>query len=285
MEHLVESHMGGYYISNMDPDIIEAYCEECGDHDRILASWEEGMREESLISYFSILKMSAESIKEQYRFGSIEEEILDELTYLYNEDRDLINDLLDYNDISEEESIKYLESVDSSEKKQLEVLKTVKKEDNILALIVAKSINNVIGKDGKIPWNIKGEQRQFKELTTGNTVIMGRKTYEDIGHPLPNRLNIVISRTKKFEGENLITVDSLRKAIELSKGNIFVAGGYRLFKEAIDLVDTMYITEVNLTVPEGDVFFPEFDSKDFSKTLTEETNEYKRFVYKKKIKN
>lgn len=284
MEHLVESHMGGYYISNMDPDIIEAYCEECGDHDRILVSWEEDMREEALINYFSVLKMSAESIKEQYRFGSIKEEILDELTNHYNEDRNLINDLLDYNDISKEESIKYLESVDNTEKKQLEVLKTVKKDGNVLALIVAKSINNVIGKDGKIPWNIKGEQRQFKELTTGNTVIMGRKTYEDIGKPLPNRLNIVISHTKKFEGDNLITVDSLRKAIEKSRGNIFVAGGYKLFKEAINMVDTMYITEVNLTIPDGDVFFPKFDSKDFDKALTEETGEYKRFVYKKKLR-
>lgn len=285
MKHLVESHMGGYYISNMDPDIIEAYCEECGDHDRILTSWEEGMRKVALKNFFSRVKISRESIIERYRYGDIEDDILYDITDFYNSDRKLVKYLAKDGDISKEEKISLLKSITLAEKKQLEVLKTVKKEDNILALIVAKSINNVIGKDGKIPWNIKGEQRQFKELTTGNTVIMGRKTYEDIGHPLPNRLNIVISRTKKYEGDNLITVDSLRKAIELSKGNIFIAGGYRLFKEAINMVDTMYITEVNLTVPEGDVFFPEFDSKDFSKTLTEETDEYKRFVYKKKIEN
>ena len=284
MEHLVESHLGGYYITNMEPDVIEEYCEECGDHDRILISWEEGMRESTLKSFFSEVKISAERIKEQYRFGSTEEEVIEEITNLYDSDRELINDLSEYGDITEEEKVSLLRTIALAEKKQLEVFKTVKKEGNVLALIVAKSINNVIGKDGKIPWNINGEQKQFKELTTGNTVIMGRKTYEDIGHPLPNRLNIVISKTKTYEGENLITVDSLRKAIEKSKGNIFIAGGYRLFKEAIDLVDTMYITEVNLTIPDGDVFFPEFDSKDFSKTETEETDEYKRFVYKKKIK-
>lgn len=283
MEHLVESHLGGYYITNMDPDIIESYCEECGDHDRILISWEEDMSENALKDYFSELKMSAESIKEQYRFGSIEKEIIERITYLYNADRELIQALFKDEYISEEEEISLLKCVTISEKKQLEVFKTVKKEGNVLALIVAKSINNVIGKDGKIPWNIKGEQRQFKELTTGNTVIMGRKTYEDIGHPLPNRLNIVVSKTKKYEGENLITVDSLHKAIEKSNGNIFIAGGYRLFKEAINLVDTMYITEINLTIPEGDVFFPKFDNKDFSKTLTEETDEYKRYTYKKKL--
>lgn len=284
MEHLVESHLGGYYITNMEPEVIEEYCEECGDHDRILISWEEGMRESTLKSFFSEVKISAERIKEQYRFGSTEEEVIEEITNLYDSDRELINDLSKYGDITEEEKISLLRIIALAEKKQLEVFKTVKKEGNVLALIVAKSINNVIGKDGKIPWNIKGEQKQFKELTTGNTVIMGRKTYEDIGHPLPNRLNIVISKTKTYEGENLITVDSLRKAIEKSKGNIFIAGGYRLFKEAIDLVDTMYITEVNLTIPDGDVFFPKFDSKDFSKTETEETDEYKRFVYKKKFR-
>ena len=66
----------------------------------------------------------------------------------------------------------------------------------MIGLIVARSKNNVIGKGGMIPWRIKGEQKQFKELTTGNTVIMGRKSFEEIGHALPNRMNIIVSRTK-----------------------------------------------------------------------------------------
>ena len=79
----------------------------------------------------------------------------------------------------------------------------------MIGLIVARSKNNVIGKNGQIPWKIKGEQKQFKELTTGNVVVMGRKSYEEIGHSLPNRKNIIVSKSKNFAGENLITVGSL----------------------------------------------------------------------------
>lgn len=153
----------------------------------------------------------------------------------------------------------------------------------MIGLIVARSKNNVIGKDGKIPWNIKGEQKQFKELTTGNTIIMGRKTYEDIGHPLPNRLNIVVSRTTNYKGDNLITVDSLSKALELSTDKAYIIGGYNLFKEAIPLVDVMYITEINQVIKDGDVFFPPFDENVFNKELTEENESYKRYTYVKKM--
>ena len=156
----------------------------------------------------------------------------------------------------------------------------------MVALIVARSKNNVIGKQGKIPWNIKGEQKQFRELTTGNTVIMGRKTYEEIGHPLPNRLNIVVSKTVNYVGENLVTVDSLERAIEYADGtNIFIAGGYNLFKDAIKIVDKMYITEVNMEVSDGDVFFPEFNADDFDKTICEDDNgdnRYRRLLYVRK---
>ena len=74
----------------------------------------------------------------------------------------------------------------------------------MIALIVARSKNNVIGRNGKIPWSIPGEQKQFRELTTGNIVVMGRKTFEEIGHPLPNRKNIVISRNAQYSYEILI---------------------------------------------------------------------------------
>ena len=153
----------------------------------------------------------------------------------------------------------------------------------MLALIVARSKNNVIGKDGKIPWNIKGEQKQFKELTTGNTIIMGRKTYEDIGHPLPNRTNIVISRTTNYPG--VITVDSLEKALELAEGNIYIIGGYNLFKEVIPLVDVMYITEVNMEVENGDVYFPSFNEAEFEITKGEENSDFKRLIYTRKNKS
>lgn len=153
----------------------------------------------------------------------------------------------------------------------------------MVGLIVARSKNNVIGKNGQIPWRIKGEQKQFKELTTGNAIVMGRKSYEEIGHPLPNRLNIIVSRTKKFEGENLITASSVQEAIALAKDkdenlNVYIAGGYGLYKEAIPFVDKMYITEVDLVVEDGDVFFPEFDADEFDLEIGETGGEEIKFT-------
>lgn len=149
----------------------------------------------------------------------------------------------------------------------------------MVGLIVARSKNNVIGKNGQIPWRIKGEQKQFKELTTGNVVVMGRKSYEEIGHPLPNRLNIIVSRTEKFEGENLMTATSVQEAIALAgDANIYISGGYGLYKEAIPFVDKMYITEVDIEVEDGDVFFPEFDPNDFDVEIGETGGEEIKFT-------
>lgn len=149
----------------------------------------------------------------------------------------------------------------------------------MIGLIVARSQNNVIGKNGQIPWRIKGEQKQFKELTTGNVVVMGRKSYEEIGHPLPNRKTIVVSRTKQYEGENLATAGSVKEAIEMAgKQNVYISGGYGLYKEAIPFVDVMYITEVQTTIEDGDVFFPEFDENDFDKTEGETGGEEIKFI-------
>ena len=156
----------------------------------------------------------------------------------------------------------------------------------MIGLIVARSKNNVIGKNGQIPWKIKGEQKQFRELTTGNAVIMGRKSYEEIGHPLPNRMNIVVSRTANFTGENLVTVGSLQEAIEAAGDvDVYVAGGYGLFLEAISMVDKMYITEIDIEIEDGDVFFPEFDKSNFDITIGETAGEeikYTRTVYVRK---
>ena len=93
----------------------------------------------------------------------------------------------------------------------------------MIGLIVARSKNNVIGRNGEIPWKIKGEQKQFRELTTGNVVVMGRKSYEEIGHPLPNRKNIIVSKSKTFTGENLVTVGSLQEALDISRDeNVYI---------------------------------------------------------------
>ena len=156
----------------------------------------------------------------------------------------------------------------------------------MIGLIVARSKNNVIGRNGEIPWKIKGEQKQFRELTTGNVVVMGRKSYEEIGHPLPNRKNIIVSKSKTFTGENLVTVGSLQEALDISRDeNVYISGGYGLFKEALPLVDKMYITEVDITVDNGDVFFPEFDGNEFDMIIGEiggNDIKYRRTIYTRK---
>ncbi len=163
----------------------------------------------------------------------------------------------------------------------------------MLALIVARSINNVIGKAGAIPWNIAGEKEQFKKLTTGNVVVMGRKTYEEIGHPLPNRKTIVVSKSRTFEGENLKSAASVKDALSLAatwaeNKNIYFAGGYEIYKEALPLVHLMYITEVKIIVEDGDVFFPDFNPDDFDFALEESGGEeikYCRTKYTRKKKS
>lgn len=140
----------------------------------------------------------------------------------------------------------------------------------MIGLIVAYSQNRVIGKDGRIPWEIKGEKSRFKSLTTNNVVIMGRRTYEEIGKPLPNRINIVVSNTMTYEGDNLYTARSLKEALAMFKDrDIFIAGGSRLYEEAIDIVDVMYITEIDLII-DGDTFFPNFDESKFTRKVESE---------------
>lgn len=161
----------------------------------------------------------------------------------------------------------------------------------MIALIVAYAENRVIGNKGIIPWTIPGEQRRFRELTTNQVIVMGRRTYEEIGRPLPNRITIVVSTTQNFDGENCYTVNSLEEAIILAKQNfeeknIYISGGARLYKESLSLIEKMYITEIDLSV-EGDTFFPEFDENLFVKEIEDEISEpvsYRYVTYSKKQK-
>lgn len=151
----------------------------------------------------------------------------------------------------------------------------------MVSIVVAYSKNRVIGYKGKIPWKIKGEQLWFRELTLNHTVIMGRKTYESIGKPLENRLNIIVSSTLFFDEENLKTARSLNEAISLANSEeIFIIGGQQLYEEAISIADTLYITEIDIEV-EGDTYFPKFDESKYQKTLIKEVDGEIRYRYKK----
>lgn len=156
---------------------------------------------------------------------------------------------------------------------------------DMIGLIVAYGKNRVIGNKGCIPWRIKGEQRRFKELTTGNVVVMGRRSYEEIGRPLPNRMTYVVSRTKNFDQEGVKTVSSIQEAIDLAGDkNVYISGGAGIYKEAMPYVEKMYITEVDLE-PEGDTFFPDFNEDDYIREVDEEIDgeiPYKYVTYTRK---
>lgn len=156
----------------------------------------------------------------------------------------------------------------------------------MISIIVAVAKGGAIGKEGKIPWKIPGEQRQFKDLTTGHVVIMGRTSYEEIGHPLPERTNIVVSKTKVFSGENLYTVKSLKEAIERAgQEEIFIAGGAELFQEALPLANKIYMTYVDMEVPDADRFFPIFHEEEYKREEIEKVGgetSYLRVLYTKK---
>ncbi len=136
-----------------------------------------------------------------------------------------------------------------------------------ISLIAAMAENYVIGNDDKIPWRIPGEQLRFKDLTVGKTVIMGRKTYESIGKPLPGRKTIVVSRTKNYKFDNCITVSSLYDALMTVKGEeeVFIAGGGKVYEESLRLADRIYLTVVHRCIP-GNTFFPEIDKDMFQVT-------------------
>lgn len=128
-----------------------------------------------------------------------------------------------------------------------------------IALIVAIAENRVIGRGGTIPWKVPGEQKLFRRITMGHTLIMGRKTHEDIGRPLPGRLNIVISRQAGYQPAGCLRADSLENALALcpaGETEAFIIGGGELFRQSMPLADRIYLTVVALTV-EGDTFFPE----------------------------
>ena len=141
-----------------------------------------------------------------------------------------------------------------------------------LALIVAVAENGVIGRDGGLPWRLSGDLRYFKAVTMGKPIIMGRKTFESIGRPLPGRPNLVVSRTPGFSPEGVCVYDSLEAAVahaeELESGEVMVIGGAGLYEAALEIADRLYLTEVHAEV-EGDVTFPAFDHVEWAETSRE----------------
>jgi dihydrofolate reductase len=136
-------------------------------------------------------------------------------------------------------------------------------------LIAAMSLNHVIGKDNKIPWKIPGEQKLFQRITEGHTIIMGRKTFESIGHALPGRTNIILTHNTGYTIPGCIVINHFSEAIsDAHQKNIFIIGGEKIFKLFLPYADYMYLSIIQKEF-EGDAYFPEFSRADFQ-VLNEE---------------
>ena len=130
----------------------------------------------------------------------------------------------------------------------------------MISLIVAASTNNVIGAQGDLPWRLSADLRRFKEVTMGKPIVMGRKTYESIGRPLPGRRNIVITRQPNFVAAGCDVVPSPVAAIEAAgdADEIMIIGGSHIYAAFLPLADRIYLTRVHADV-DGDAFLPELE--------------------------
>ncbi|MGZ3456881.1 MAG: dihydrofolate reductase [Archangium sp.] len=128
-----------------------------------------------------------------------------------------------------------------------------------LSAIVAMASNRCIGKNSALPWRLPADLQRFKQLTMGHTLIMGRKTYESIGRPLPGRTTLVVTRQPDYAPEGVQVAHSLEQALEQARGDeVFIAGGADLYRQAMDRVQRLYLTRIERAY-EGDTFFPELD--------------------------
>ncbi len=165
-----------------------------------------------------------------------------------------------------------------------------------VTILVCMANNRCIGRGGKIPWNLKTDLQRFKEITMNQAIIMGSKTFESIGVPLPNRSNIVLSRDKellhydnlKTENSSLVVVNRKEQALVLGRACLrtFIIGGEEIYKLFIDVADEIYLSILPDDY-EGDVFFPELDDKDWRVINTELVKDeltYYKFVQLKRIR-
>jgi len=153
----------------------------------------------------------------------------------------------------------------------------------MISHIVALSDNNVIGVDGEIPWHLPEDLKRFKRMTSNHVVIMGRKTHEGIGKPLPNRVNIIITRQVGYRSEGCLIAASLEDALKVSEMNddeIFIIGGGEIYKQSMHLIDTIHMTRVWGEI-EGDTKYPDIPS-DFKCENIEDLKDFSYITYKRK---
>lgn len=139
-----------------------------------------------------------------------------------------------------------------------------------LSLIVAVAQNQVIGRDGELPWHLRADLQRFKAITMGHHILMGRATYDSIGRLLPGRTTVILSRQDDYVVDGALVAGSLDEALQLSRqdSEVFVVGGQSLYQSALPRADRLYLTRVLASV-RGDVFFPELDLQNWLLTETE----------------
>lgn len=136
-----------------------------------------------------------------------------------------------------------------------------------LSLIVATAHNNVIGRNNELPWHLPQDLKYFKSLTLGKPIIMGRKTFESIGKPLPGRTNIVVTRQKNWNFAGALVAESVEEALEIGQqfraeqnslaDEMMVIGGAEIYRHALAIADRVYLTKIDVNIEGGDAFFPE----------------------------
>lgn len=163
-------------------------------------------------------------------------------------------------------------------------MNTKKSIDTNLAIIAAVDLNFAIGKNNTLPWHVKEDLQHFKHLSLDHTIIMGRKTFDSIGYPLPQRTNIVISRNPNLSIAGALVYQSLDLSLTQLPYNTkkFIIGGRELFQQSLDLVNKIYLTRLELEIENADVFFPQLDMKQWqefeSKTIISSNNIVCHFV-------
>ncbi|MFL2549407.1 MAG: dihydrofolate reductase [Gammaproteobacteria bacterium] len=157
-----------------------------------------------------------------------------------------------------------------------------------LSIIVAMSKNRVIGKDNKMPWHLSNDLKNFKKITIGKTIVMGRLTYDSIGRPLPERKNIVLSRN--LIDSDVFIFDNFEEVLNFTKDEdeVFIIGGQDIYSQTIDKVNKLYLTTIDANI-EGDKYFPEIDISKWKKIRSEnfskDQNNTHDFVSELYIKN
>jgi dihydrofolate reductase len=143
-----------------------------------------------------------------------------------------------------------------------------------ISIIVATAKNRTIGINNTLPWHCPEDLKHFKALTMGHHMIMGRKTFDSIGKPLPGRTTVVVTRNPVLKVAGCIMAHSLQEAIAAcgDDGEIFIVGGAELYAQALPLADTLYITEIRKDV-EGDAHFPEFDKMEWTEIMREKRHQ------------